>query len=520
MMAARVLGRMELWHVAGFPTMARVMRKWGLLVLIRLVLRWKGRSVGHPARIQTGGEDTRDSLCSQKLFTQLCQLLKPIVRGHVIRKRLQALVRLCQKSKLTEHLRKPLHIRKELYKSETYYIESMEILLHTFLLPISHHSASHNFRGRSRTYLLEFIVTVEDMLRVHKDFLESLKEGRVATDSAADTLALCFAPVAEGVRKCYPRYVQLMPMIRDWVDSCCEARPDFSLFLFQQINTSSHSATGLSLGAYLIQPLQRVVGYSLMLERLVATMRHEDMQDHISFEGLVQTTVTMQEANLMLDSRCREHSRILAMQDAIAGLGARDFTGGVTQLIMEGDAWTVTTTERRSITRLGAMKREEQQTPCRLFMLTGFLLVTRSNPGGVLSGALYKFDEAIPLKGATVIQKEGASILDVVLSHGQEDGENTGKSRSRMMARQSWSAADTPNTTDAASQRNHSSSMVLRRSTDLGQSIQTSTWLRFRTEDQAAEWSKRIHDQDLELRKEELTIVDQLNATFASDNEP
>ena len=49
----------------------------------------------------------------------------------------------------------------------------------------------------------------------------------------------------------------------------------------------------------------------------------QDMEDHISYAGLVEASRKIQEANTSLDNRIREHTRMLAMQKCIAGLGPR-----------------------------------------------------------------------------------------------------------------------------------------------------------------------------------------------------
>ena len=52
-------------------------------------------------------------------------------------------------------------------------------------------------------------------------------------------------------------------------------RKEFSNFLYVQANDSQYRTNGMGVGAFLIQPLQRVVGYMLMLQRLVETMQQE-----------------------------------------------------------------------------------------------------------------------------------------------------------------------------------------------------------------------------------------------------
>jgi len=85
--------------------------------------------------------------------------------------------------------------------------------------------------------------------------------------------------VAQGIATLYPEYMQLMPLVRTWVDTVSSAKPAFQIFLTMQ----AKSAAGLGIGAYLIQPLQRVIGYMLLLDRLVSTMTKEEMQGHLSY---------------------------------------------------------------------------------------------------------------------------------------------------------------------------------------------------------------------------------------------
>lgn len=67
------------------------------------------------------------------------------------------------------------------------------------------------------------------------------------------------------------RYLKLMPNVRKWIDDTTSLRKEFSNFLYQQANDTRFNTNGMGIHNFLIQPLQRVVGYMLMLQRPVPT---------------------------------------------------------------------------------------------------------------------------------------------------------------------------------------------------------------------------------------------------------
>ena len=101
------------------------------------------------------GKELAEAAAMQSGTKRLYQLLKPLVRGYITRKRLRCLVTLTKESQLTSGLRKPGQIRNELYDSEKDYVKSIETLLLAYLVPISEHPLSYNFQNRCRSDLLE-----------------------------------------------------------------------------------------------------------------------------------------------------------------------------------------------------------------------------------------------------------------------------------------------------------------------------------------------------------------------------
>jgi len=264
-------------------------------------------------------------------------------------------------------------------------------------------------------------------LKLHISFYAELQTGRTARGSATDILAVSFGEMATKIGEVYVRYLKLMPNVRQWVDDTSSTRPEFSKFLFTQANDPQYNTKGLGVGAFLIQPLQRVVGYMLMLERLVNTMAQEDMCDHISYAGLVEASSKIKDANIKLDNSIREHSRMLAMQKCIAGLGARNFASGGRILVREEDAIVVIRWYRRSMRRLGGKKREEREVPVRLFLLSDKLLIVSPNIDRNNVDALYRLERELPLSHVSEVifekptDEEGkeklSSACNIILHH-------------------------------------------------------------------------------------------------------
>jgi len=298
-----------------------------------------------------------------------------------------------------------------------------------------------------------------------------------------------------------------MPLVRTWVDTVSSAKPAFQIFLTMQ----AKSAAGLGIGAYLIQPLQRVIGYMLLLDRLVSTMTKEEMQGHLSYEGLIEASAQIREANMKLDSRVREHARLVEMQKVIAGLGTRDYASGRRKLLAEIDASVVFTSQRRSFRQFGGMKEETEVLPARLFLLTDVLLVTTLNTERAMTEVLYRLETDVVLRRSELLDT-AKSETDVVLLFTREEVstqvESPTNARSKSPMKKALARRQTQVPDGSRGRRGsvegglrQSGSSVRRNSIDgsepavPSEAEQTELCLRFSTPHEAQSWRQQLNDR-------------------------
>jgi len=214
---------------------------------------------------------------------------------------------------------------------------------------------------------------------------------------------------------------------------------------------------------------------------------------------------------MKLDSRVREHARLVEMQKVIAGLGTRDYASGRRKLLAEIDASVVFTSQRRSFRQFGGMKEETEVLPARLFLLTDVLLVTTLNTERAMTEVLYRLETDVVLRRSELLDT-AKSETDVVLLFTREEVstqvESPTNARSKSPMKKALARRQTQVPDGSRGRRGsvegglrQSGSSVRRNSIDgsepavPSEAEQTELCLRFSTPHEAQSWRQQLNDR-------------------------
>lgn len=121
-----------------------------------------------------------------------------------------------------------------------------------------------------------FTSAVEEMCMHHQGYLDAMRASTTSVSNQGGDLSSVFLRVAAGLRSTYHTYLNRMLLVRDMLERRMKRDDVFVEFLDRQ-SKRSVVAKGMGFPAFFIQPLQRLVGYGLLLERLVKYTPDEDV---------------------------------------------------------------------------------------------------------------------------------------------------------------------------------------------------------------------------------------------------
>jgi len=247
--------------------------------------------------------------------------------------------------------------------SEVSYAEGLHELLCLFLLPIRDMmTIDHRGWGRSaeREDFLMFTSTVEQMCMLHQSIVDALKQATIKVGSEGD-LSPIFRRVGTAIQNTYPMYLNRMMPVREGLERRMQRDSSFMGFLTDQSRLSKMSP-GLGLSAFLIQPLQRMVAYGLLVDRLIKNTPPED----VNLPKMREAFQVISEAQTVINNKQKEYKKLEAMQAVIRT--RHNFVAEGRVLLLDTHAMQVVGRE--------SMFQARKEKPLHIYLLSDQVLIT------------------------------------------------------------------------------------------------------------------------------------------------
>ncbi|XP_042913541.1 rho guanine nucleotide exchange factor 17-like [Parasteatoda tepidariorum] len=258
------------------------------------------------------------------------------------------------------------HIVSELYETEMSYVESLQIILRKYMIPLksSEHSTEIDSDQVDRIFW-----QVPELLKFHESFLD-IMANRLGYWDTKQKIGDIFVDVftRPEVVDTYIEFINNWKAARDSVKSISSAKPAFAKFLE---NTSREHKGKLTLDALLIMPVQRIPRYELLIKEL---LKHTPM-DHPDYKLLLQAQREVHDLAVKINKVERE---AMLLEQRIQKLKeVEQLIDGVTDLV-QGDREFIRHDHVQIPGGLG-MKKER----C-LFLFSDMLLITSIKKKGAI----------------------------------------------------------------------------------------------------------------------------------------
>ncbi|THD24398.1 Rho guanine nucleotide exchange factor 17 [Fasciola hepatica] len=164
-------------------------------------------------------------------------------------------VRLSDNSYVT--LLKRRHIMKELIQVEKEYVGALATLVNSYMIPLK----QERILDDQQVDVIFF--KISELFNYHLSFLNTLQMWEM-TNTVGDKLLDMFS--REAVAICYCSFVENFPNSEKTLEACWNTKSSFQKFCEQKLRTLRSK---LPLKALLVQPVQRIPRYELLVKRLI-----------------------------------------------------------------------------------------------------------------------------------------------------------------------------------------------------------------------------------------------------------
>ncbi|KAF7258593.1 hypothetical protein EG68_04266 [Paragonimus skrjabini miyazakii] len=154
-------------------------------------------------------------------------------------------------------LLKRRHIMKELIQVEKEYVNSLATLVNIYMVPLKQEKILDDQQVDTIFY------KVNELFNLHMSFLNTLQMWEL-TNTVGDKLLDMFS--REAVASCYCSFVENFPNSEKTLETCWNTKSSFQKFCEQKLRILRSK---LPLKALLVQPIQRIPRYELLVKRLI-----------------------------------------------------------------------------------------------------------------------------------------------------------------------------------------------------------------------------------------------------------
>lgn len=300
--------------------------------------------------------------------------------------RIQALVRAkIAKREYLERVRKHTFrqkVVKELYDTETSYVNNLKLCITKFLEPLRTGSWSKKLRPNSQK--LKHLFSDIELIYNFNKTLHSDIEQRLSVWSPSQKISDIFLSIM-GFLKVYSNYVSTYDQSLRVYEEIKSEEKLFTQFIFE----TSSKMNVLDLQSLLIMPIQRIPRYYMLLESFLKYT----WEDHQDYEDLHKVVSGLKEVATYLNEKKREFEKLQSLfeiQSKISGcphiaLLNRDFIG-------EYELYDV-----------------KKKTDVILYLLSDLLVVSKLEKKDMI-----RFKESFPMDDIEILKRD-SDVLDIMV---------------------------------------------------------------------------------------------------------
>jgi len=305
-------------------------------------------------------------------------------------KRLQEEAKAKQQEQEENYQKKRSNIAVEMLVTERTYVKSLEMMIKKYKNPMEAASQQQSKPCVSSEEIHAIFSIVDTLYTYHSMLLEGL-DRRVRQWGPETQIGDYFLQMADFLRS-YSDYVNNYDQAVETLTKC-EERPAFKALL-QKCTNAGGELKGQNIYSYLIQPIQRIPRYILLLEDLKKKTR----KDHIDYPQLGKAIEKVQEIADFVDENkafYNDAQRMLILSEEVVGLPRGE------EVIQPG----------RVFVHEGQVKVNKAEESVYCFLFNNALYITnkketsgkksrRKSSSRIQTKTRYEFINMIPLQGA------------------------------------------------------------------------------------------------------------------------
>jgi RhoGEF domain/SOS1/NGEF-like PH domain len=219
--------------------------------------------------------------------------LQRLLRKHLVLRRFWKTVRQYKDSDLSKESPKRRHALLEIYTTELTYYTSLETLRTHYMQPLVDFVEQPAY-GHTKADIAVLFSNMDSLQQMSKQALEVWE--RLKTENDFSEVGPYFVRMAP-VLKLYAEYVNNFDHAMERLQELMK-NPQFVNLLS---TCKQRSRSSLDLGAYLIQPVQRLPRYEILLREVIKHTHKE----HPDYTGLVKAKTAVKEVNTYINQRKR-----------------------------------------------------------------------------------------------------------------------------------------------------------------------------------------------------------------------
>jgi len=234
--------------------------------------------------------------------------LQRLLRKHLVLRRFWKAVDEYRVAGMVKDSPQRLHAMREVYTTELTYYTSLETLRTHYIMPLTDYAGQPQY-GHTKEDVAVIFSNIDSLQKVSKESLSQMEQW--IADSNYDGMAKLFLRLAPAL-KLYAEYVNNFDHAMQRLQELMK-NPQFMNLLSA---CKQRSRSNLDLGSFLIQPVQRLPRYEILLREVI---KHTP-RSHPGYEELVQAKKAIKEGNQYINQRKRAQdgrTRLAELQSSV-----------------------------------------------------------------------------------------------------------------------------------------------------------------------------------------------------------
>eukprot|EP01117_Protostelium_nocturnum_P012808 TRINITY_DN4745_c0_g1_i1.p1 TRINITY_DN4745_c0_g1~~TRINITY_DN4745_c0_g1_i1.p1 ORF type:complete len:767 (-),score=332.45 TRINITY_DN4745_c0_g1_i1:38-2041(-) len=375
--------------------------------------------------------------------------IQAIWRGRKVRRKYQASLKANKQR---------TQVAKEVFETERAYVSVLETLIRVYVKPLEDAVQKNKaiLNAQEINVVFSNLKLIEN---VNKELLGGLAK-KMENWTPTTTIGDVFLKLSPFL-KLYTQYVNNYIVSSNTINHLMETNPNFKAFLATASQDPESKKLG-QLGNLLIQPVQRVPRYELLLKEMVKNTG----EDHPDFKDLFQALFRIQDINKQINDSKRNSENLEKIIEIQKKLETNNLVAPHRKLIKEGGLYKQKTSFGGVMSDLFRSKLGYEADNVYLYLFNDVIVLARLKSLPTMShGSEFRFKTMVPLEKVTVksLEKSGRSnsfILEI--AGGTDDDMNYPLTSATVEATKEWI-----NAINTASDKLRASKQSLRSDTPL-----------------------------------------------------